>query len=214
MAEDLYELFPWLRIIISLREPISRAASMLVHLSDRNISTSNYGQGGCLAANDMDLGKCLYQHSQIRGDDWGGPTEYASPLKAWLETFPKDQLFILQVRWDADVFEPGTWIEERPSPEQKQMYLDTNVEPCFFTKLLWKLLYLALSDMVHGASGLWSGCFFCLRLQYWMPLVLLLYDRPFNLLPCNFGCLAVREFNVRCRKRGRRVEKIEKFHWH
>ena len=99
MAKELYNLFPWVKIVISLREPISRAASMLVHLLDKNITTSNYGVGGCLAANDKNMGYCLYEHSQIRGDDWGGPTEYAGPLKAWIEAFPPEQVFILQVSW-------------------------------------------------------------------------------------------------------------------
>lgn len=93
MAEALRELFPWLKVVASLRDPISRAASMLVHLVDKNIA-----RGGCLGKHNMDLGYCLLKNSQIQGDPSGGPTEYALPLRAWLEAFPRDQIFMMQVR--------------------------------------------------------------------------------------------------------------------
>lgn len=96
MAKALYELFPWLKIVVSLRDPISRAASMLVHVVDKQIVAKGNVVGGCLSAHDMDLGYCLLNQSQISGDDWGGPTEYYSPLKAWAEAFPRDQIFVTQ----------------------------------------------------------------------------------------------------------------------
>ena len=95
IAAGVFELFPWVKIVASLRDPISRAASMLVHLVDKNI-TANGVPGGCLAQNNMDLGYCLINQSHIRGDDQGGPTEYYLPLKAWVDAFPPEQVLLLQ----------------------------------------------------------------------------------------------------------------------
>ncbi|KAL4513631.1 hypothetical protein Ndes2526A_g04963 [Nannochloris sp. 'desiccata'] len=91
LAAGIFEIFPWVKIIASLREPISRASSMLVHLVDKNVSG-----GGCLALNNMDLGFCLLNDSHISGADYGGPTEYYVPLKAWVDAFPKHQIFLVQ----------------------------------------------------------------------------------------------------------------------
>jgi hypothetical protein len=91
LASGIFEVFPWVKIIASLREPISRASSMLVHLVDKNVSG-----GGCLALNNMDLGFCLLNDSHISGADYGGPTEYYMPLKAWVDAFPKEQIFLVQ----------------------------------------------------------------------------------------------------------------------
>lgn len=96
MATALYELFPWLKIVVSLREPISRAASMLVHQVDKNLLSAGNQIGGCLAARNMDLGPCLLNESQISGDTWGGPAEYHMPLKAWSDAFPREQIFVVQ----------------------------------------------------------------------------------------------------------------------
>jgi hypothetical protein len=91
LANGISQVFPWVKIIASLREPISRASSMLVHLVDKNVSG-----GGCLALNKMDLGFCLLNDSHISGADYGGPTEYYMPLKAWVDAFPKEQIFLVQ----------------------------------------------------------------------------------------------------------------------
>ena len=94
MAAGVYEVFPWVKIVALLREPISRAASMLVHLVDKNVTA-----GGCLAANNMDMGHCLLTQSHISGDHWGGPTEYFLPLKSWVEVFPREQVFLSQYEY-------------------------------------------------------------------------------------------------------------------
>lgn len=96
VAPTVAAVFPWVRVVALLRDPISRAASMLVHMYDKNI-TSSVGPGGCLAQRKMDMGGCLLEFSQISNDDWGGPTNYSTPLKAWLDAFPSDQVFLGQV---------------------------------------------------------------------------------------------------------------------
>lgn len=86
MAPALYSLVPWVKIIINLREPISRAASMLIHMKD-------VYQEGCLA--EKDLGYCLHARSQIRGLR-DGTTTYYDALSAWFTHWPADQILIVQ----------------------------------------------------------------------------------------------------------------------
>ena len=119
MAKDLYDLFPWLKIVVSLRDPISRAASMLVHMIDKQIVAKGNEVGGCLSAHNMDLGYCLLNESQISGDDWGGPTEYYGPLKAWAEAFPRDQIFVTQ-------YENLTLDAERDELRRLKIFLNLN----------------------------------------------------------------------------------------
>ena len=91
IAAGIYEMLPWVKIVASLRDPISRAASMLVHLLDKNVN-----EGGCLAAFDKDLGYCLLTDSHINSSDVELPSEYYYPLKAWVDAFPRDQIILLQ----------------------------------------------------------------------------------------------------------------------
>lgn len=100
MAHDLAAVMPWVKVVASLRDPISRAASMLVHQLDKNVTVDSADGpllGGCLAQSRGDLGHCLLTWSHISGDDWGGPTNYSYPLRHWLEAFPTDQVFLVQV---------------------------------------------------------------------------------------------------------------------
>ena len=95
IAPLLYKEMPWIKIILLLREPISRASSMLIHLLDKEVEVKA-GVGGCLRQKNMDLGYCLLHDSQISGSN-NYPSNYSMPLQAWLETFPKEQLYIGQV---------------------------------------------------------------------------------------------------------------------
>jgi len=90
LAPRMLELMPWLKIMVLLREPISRAASMLVHLKD-------VGHEGCLMTRP--LGDCLLEESQIQGAPSGArATNYTYPMQQWLEVWPLDQIHIVQVR--------------------------------------------------------------------------------------------------------------------
>lgn len=86
-AQKLNTLIPWTKLIISLREPISRAASMLIHMKDV------YNEG-CLS--EHDLGYCLHARSQIRGLK-DGTTSYYDALLAWFTHWPAEQIHIVQV---------------------------------------------------------------------------------------------------------------------
>lgn len=95
LAPMMAREMPWLKVILLLREPISRAASMLVHILDKNMMIKNLGPGGCLKHRNMDLGECLLRTSQISGQR-SFPTNYSTPLEAWLTAFPKGQVYVGQ----------------------------------------------------------------------------------------------------------------------
>ena len=87
LAPRLLRMMPWLKLIVNLREPISRAASMLIHNEDRN------GMG-CLSRRDM--GTCLLKSSQITNPSDDGPASYYDALYPWVNTWPANQLLIIQ----------------------------------------------------------------------------------------------------------------------
>ena len=86
MAPALHKLVPWAKLVINVREPISRAASMLIHMLDV------YNEG-CLA--EKDLGYCLHARSQIRGLR-DGTTTYYDALAHWFTHWPEDQIHVVQ----------------------------------------------------------------------------------------------------------------------
>lgn len=88
LARKLHETVPWVKLIISLREPISRAASMLIHMKDV------YGEG-CLS--EKNLGYCLHARSQIRGLK-DGTTSYYEAMSYWFTHWPAEQIEVVQVR--------------------------------------------------------------------------------------------------------------------
>ena len=86
MAPALRKLVPWTKLVINVREPISRAASMLIHMED-------VYHEGCLA--EKDLGYCLHARSQIRGLK-DGTTTYYDALAHWFTHWPEDQIHVVQ----------------------------------------------------------------------------------------------------------------------
>jgi len=89
LAPRLAELFPWVKIVIMLREPISRAASMLIHNKD-------VSDLGCLARKEISY--CLLHHSQLTEMTPGKyePLTYTEAMKYWLDAFPKEQILVIQ----------------------------------------------------------------------------------------------------------------------
>lgn len=88
LAPRLLHMLPWVKLIVSLREPISRAASMLIHNEDRNGL-------GCLSRHKT-MGSCLLKSSQIKNPYDGGPSSYHEALYPWIHTWPSTQLLVLQ----------------------------------------------------------------------------------------------------------------------
>ncbi len=86
LVRGLREMMPWLKLIISIREPISRAASMLIHNRDSQ-------KVGCLMRRE--LGTCLLWRSQINGT-MEGPDNYVDAVRPWFEEWPAEQLHVIQ----------------------------------------------------------------------------------------------------------------------
>ncbi|KAL4429840.1 hypothetical protein ABPG77_010957 [Micractinium sp. CCAP 211/92] len=83
LAPQLRELMPWLKLVLSLREPISQAISMLQHNLDHGRRPACYGTDGLVF-------KCILR--KLEDEE-----ETSAPcLKAWADAFPADQLFVLQ----------------------------------------------------------------------------------------------------------------------
>ncbi|KAL4855091.1 Mitochondrial metalloendopeptidase OMA1 [Chlorella vulgaris] len=84
LAPQLKELMPWVKLVLSIREPISRAISMLQHNLDHQRFPKCYDRERRL------IFKCIkanLEDSSVR---------YAPRLKAWVENFPVEQLHIMQ----------------------------------------------------------------------------------------------------------------------
>ncbi|KAL4418907.1 hypothetical protein ABPG77_004060 [Micractinium sp. CCAP 211/92] len=79
LAPRLRRALPWLRVVISLREPISRAISMLAHNLDKHDT-------GCLTKKDVY--KCLSRDL--------GRENYSQPLQGWLDAYPREQVYLIQ----------------------------------------------------------------------------------------------------------------------
>jgi hypothetical protein len=108
LAAGIRAQLPWVKVVASLREPISRAASMLIHMKDRE-------HAGCMQPKGADLFTCLSTSSQLTGrpgafnalDSPHG--NYSFALAAWLEAFPAGQVHVVQYEalvGDADAAEP------------------------------------------------------------------------------------------------------------
>jgi hypothetical protein len=90
LVRPLKQAFPWVKVVVSLREPISRAASMLIHKKDLS-------DEGCLTQRGM--AACLLEESQVSGNLAGAhATNYSFPMRHWVEGWPREQLHVIQVR--------------------------------------------------------------------------------------------------------------------
>lgn len=89
LASRMAKLMPWLKIIVQFREPISRAASMMIHNKD-------VSGVGCLMKDQM--GHCLLHHSQITEMPVRHykPITYTEAIKPWIDAFPREQIHVIQ----------------------------------------------------------------------------------------------------------------------
>ena len=85
LAKPLFETFPWVKIVTTLREPISRAFSVLAHRAFRENT-------GCLATRTVDLYACLTQEL-LESTESGS---YAQSISHWVREFPQHQLYLVQ----------------------------------------------------------------------------------------------------------------------
>lgn len=86
LAENLYDLMPWLKIVTTMREPISRSISKYVMFREK------FGKG-CFVDNPI-----VYCLKRDKERFYGNPKKsyYSRPLTAWLDHFPKEQIKLIQ----------------------------------------------------------------------------------------------------------------------
>lgn len=99
MAEDMAKILPWVKLVASLREPISRAFSVLAHRA----SSENRG---CLTDIEVDLYTCLTREIL---DPTEGAT-YTQAMSQWVRAFPKEQ--VLVVHYEALVDKDQSGVRE------------------------------------------------------------------------------------------------------
>lgn len=86
MAEILHETMPWIKIVASLREPISRA------ISKYHMFATKFGKG-CLV--NSTLSDCL-KNDKDRFYGYPRKKYYSRPLAYWLDSFPTSQIKLIQ----------------------------------------------------------------------------------------------------------------------
>jgi hypothetical protein len=83
LSKEIHELFPWLKIVMMMRDPISRMISYTRMFTQKNVRGK-----GCMPPKTIYgcLFKALSKESAV----------YANALEAWLETFPAQQVHVIQ----------------------------------------------------------------------------------------------------------------------
>lgn len=86
LAQVIHEALPWIKIVMVLREPLSRLISYTRMYTEREDAAK-----GCL--NGRSMYTCLrYKHLDPRGTN----SNYSVPLAAWLAAFPDEQIHVIQ----------------------------------------------------------------------------------------------------------------------
>ncbi len=87
LARELYQNFPWIKIVLFLREPISRTISY-----SRMYTEKNHTSKGCF---DGKLYDCLRPFFFLEeGSQRSG--HYDDAMEGWLKVFPSDQIKVIQ----------------------------------------------------------------------------------------------------------------------
>ena len=125
LARVLREKMPWVKLVVSYREPISRSISKHVMLWDKNQTTAQ-GEPVCMNQLGHDLAFCL-EHD--RQPIMGNPRDsyYSHPLQAWIDAFPTDQIHVIQVRALCAIGVFGARLLIRPTSSSHSLRLTTRL---------------------------------------------------------------------------------------
>jgi hypothetical protein len=92
LAREIHKAFPWLKIVVMMREPISRVISYTRMWTQKGVRTSTHKDNRIACDADEDLFDCLYPH--LTPTAYTG--HYAVPLEGWLKVWPADQIHVIQ----------------------------------------------------------------------------------------------------------------------
>lgn len=85
LARKLHEMFPWLKIVMVMREPIARMISYSRMFTQR---------GGIFAYKGCQDGQSLFDCLYWRFDY--NESHYDTALEGWLQVFPPEQIHVMQ----------------------------------------------------------------------------------------------------------------------
>lgn len=85
IAPELYNLFPWIKLVVIMREPLSRLISYVRMYTQREHEIK-----GCLA------GRSMFDCLQYHLDPKEANSNYSVPLESWFQYFPASQFHIIQ----------------------------------------------------------------------------------------------------------------------
>lgn len=165
LAQVIHEAFPWVKIVMVLREPLSRLISYTRMYTERQDALK-----GCL--NGRSMYACLrYVHLDPRGTN----SNYSVPLEAWLRAFRREQVHIiqfeeLQERPDEVAFRLKEFLGMDTSKPKKALY-NTNARKVSGGYSMSREQYLDLVnqvrwDALHVAKLLSDGGF--VNREVWM----------------------------------------------
>ena len=92
LAREIHKVFPWLKIVVMMREPISRVISYTRMWTQKGVRTSTHRDNRIACDDGEDLFDCLYPH--LTPTAYTG--HYAAPLEGWLKVWPADQIHVIQ----------------------------------------------------------------------------------------------------------------------
>ena len=92
LAREIHKVFPWLKIVVMMREPISRVISYTRMWTQKGVRTSTHKDNRIACDDGEDLFDCLYPH--LTPTAYTG--HYAVPLEGWLNVWPADQIHVIQ----------------------------------------------------------------------------------------------------------------------
>ena len=85
IAPELQTLFPWIKLVVVMREPISRLISYV-----RMFTELGHQVKGCLN------GRSMYDCLQYHFDPKEANSNYSVPLETWFDYFPASQFHVIQ----------------------------------------------------------------------------------------------------------------------
>lgn len=92
LAREIRKVFPWLKIVVMMREPISRVISYTRMWTQKGVRVSTHKDNRIACDENEELFDCLYPH--LTPSAYTG--HYAIPLEGWLKVWPSRQIHVIQ----------------------------------------------------------------------------------------------------------------------
>ena len=154
LAKEIYAAFPWLKIVVMMREPISRVISYTRMWTQKGVRVSTHKDNRIACDDGEDLFDCLYPH--LTPEAYTG--HYAVPLEGWLKVWPADQIHVIQFEefvdnTDAVMRRLKKFLGMDPTlPKDVQMYKNVNTRKDSGGSPMKRRQYRTLIEMARPDS--------------------------------------------------------------